>query len=593
MDCTWDSVASLLNTSTLNAVRELCFTQMTPVQAACIPHFLKNKDVAVEAVTGSGKTLAFVIPIIEILLRRETPLKKHEVGAIILTPTRELAFQISEVVTHFLKHFSQFSALLIIGGSSPQQDIAKFVNNGGNILIATPGRLEDLFNRKQANFNMSASVKALEILVLDEADRLLEMGFEASINTVLGNLPKLRRTGLFSATQTDEVENLIRAGLRNPMRITVKEKKQATEADQRTPASLKNYYMIADADEKFSQLLRFLRDHYQEKLLLFFSTCACVDYFSRCLQAILKKMTVLAIHSKMKQKRNKVFETFRSMSSGLLVCTDVMARGVDIPDVQWVIQYDPPSSASAFVHRCGRTARIGNTGNALVMLLPAEDTYVEFIKINQKVPLSEMDKYSDAESAAERLKSLALKDRDFFEKGVRAFVSFIQSYSKHECNMIFRLKDLDYGKLATGFGLLRIPKMPELRGKTVGSFTPADVDFDAIPFKDKTREQQRVLKLQSAENKKSKPMARPPRSEAWSRKKEKKQKKQTRKEKKMMKSKNSCKEMPLKRSREEDGEDEWDELEKDIRLIKKLKKGKISQDQFEEQFIIEHDKESS
>ncbi|KAK7089702.1 ATP-dependent RNA helicase DDX55-like isoform X2 [Littorina saxatilis] len=601
MDQSWQSLSSLLTSSTLQSVKDLDFTNMTPVQAACIPHFMRNKDLAVEAVTGSGKTLAFVIPIVEILLRREVPLKKHEVGAIILTPTRELAIQIDEVVSHFLKLCPQLSSLLLIGGSNSAQDVARFMKNGGNILIATPGRLDDLFSRKQSGFNLALSVKALEVLVMDEADRLLEMGFEASINTILGHLPKLRRTGLFSATQTDEVESLIRAGLRNPLRVTVKEKRLTANSEQRTPTSLLNYYMIVEADEKFSQLVTFLKSHGKEKILLFFSTCACVDYFSKCLQEIVKQMQVLSIHSKMKQKRNKIFAKFRSMPSGLLVCTDVMARGIDIPDVNWVIQYDPPSSASAFVHRCGRTARIGNTGNALVMLLPAEDAFIQFIKINQKVPLSQMEKNSEVPSMVNKLRALASKDRALHDKGMRAFVSFIQSYIKHECSMIFRLKDLDFGQLATGFGLLRIPKMPELKGKIVKSFTPAEVDLDSVPYKDKVREKLRKeklekfrqQKLEEGETKKKKLHARPPKSEAWSKQKDRKSNRQRRKEKTQNKTKKEEQVTAAAKRSHAEADGDFDDLEKDMRLIKKLKKGKISRDQFDKEFVGKEDPEDA
>ncbi|KAL8624710.1 ATP-dependent RNA helicase ddx55 [Nucella lapillus] len=591
MDQSWQSLASLLSTATLDSIQDLKFTAMTPVQAACIPQFLKNKDVAVEAVTGSGKTLAFIVPIMEILGRRETALKKHEVGAIILTPTRELAIQIDEVVSHFLKRRPEFSSLLLIGGSSCKQDINKFTTHGGNILIATPGRLDDLFSRKQPGFNLPASVKALEILVMDEADRLLDMGFETSINTILAHLPKLRRTGLFSATQTDEVDNLIRAGLRNPLRITVKEKKSADCArEQRTPSTLMNYYMIVEAEEKFSQLVSFLKTHGGKKVLLFFSTCACVDYFSKCLQMMLKQTQIMAIHSKLKQKRNKVFASFRSMDGGLLVCTDVMARGVDIPDVDWVIQYDPPSSASAFVHRCGRTARIGNAGNALVMLLPAEDAFIQFIKINQKVPLTQMEKSSEVPSMVNKLRHLATKDRALYDKGMRAFVSFIQSYIKHECNMIFRLKDLDFGQLATGFGLLRIPKMPELKGRKVTAFIPAEVDINAIHFKDKTREKLRQQKLESGERKEKKKQAHRVETEAWSKQKERKGNRQKRRDKKDRKKQTQEeKEGSSKKREREETEEDLDDLEKDMRLIKKLKKGKISKDQFDQQFLESED----
>ncbi|XP_076434856.1 ATP-dependent RNA helicase DDX55-like [Babylonia areolata] len=585
MEQKWQSVSSMLSTATGQSIDDLHFTAMTPVQAACIPQFLKNKDVAVEAVTGSGKTLAFVIPIMEILHRRETPLKKHQVGAIILTPTRELAIQIDEVVSHFLKRCPQLSSLLLIGGTSCAQDISKFTAHGGHILIATPGRLDDLFSRKQAGFNLATSVKALEVLVLDEADRLLDMGFEASINTILGHLPRCRRTGLFSATQTQEVDSLIRAGLRNPVRITVKEKTSATLAPQRTPSSLSNYFMIVDADEKFGQLVQLLKTKRGRKVLLFFSTCASVEYFSLCLQHILKQTPVLAIHSKMKSKRNKVFSKFRSMPSGVLVCTDVMARGVDIPDVDWVIQYDPPTSASDFVHRCGRTARMGSAGQALVMLLPAEDAFIRFIHINQKVPLTEMEKSCDAPCLLSKLQKLATKDRVIYEKGMRAFVSFIQSYIKHECNMIFRLKDLNFGDLAKGFGLLRIPKMPELKGKNLQSFTPADIDVNTIRFRDKTREKMRQQRLKEKESQRSqkqqKQQKRPVQTEAWSKQKEKKSKRQMRKEKKLKKVQKEAEVMMGKRGREEEEED----LEEDMRLIKKLKRGKISKDQFDRQFI--------
>uniref|UniRef100_A0A0B6ZBN1 ATP-dependent RNA helicase n=1 Tax=Arion vulgaris TaxID=1028688 RepID=A0A0B6ZBN1_9EUPU len=275
MDQSWTKLTDIVDKSVLQAISNLNFANMTAVQAACIPHFIHNKDLAVEAITGSGKTLAFVVPIMHILCRRETALKKLEIGAIILTPTRELAFQINEVINHFIKFSPQFSSCLLIGGINPQDDIDNFVANGGHIVIATPGRLEDLFQRKMAGFNLAASVKSLEVLILDEADRLLDMGFEASINAILSYLPKLRRTGLFSATQTDEVAKLIRAGLRNPLQIIVKEKTTKDGYNQKTPALLKNYYMFVEADEKMNQLVRFLKLHKKEKILVFFSTCAC------------------------------------------------------------------------------------------------------------------------------------------------------------------------------------------------------------------------------------------------------------------------------------------------------------------------------
>ncbi|XP_070485359.1 ATP-dependent RNA helicase DDX55 isoform X4 [Equus przewalskii] len=540
----WESLPVPLHPGVLGVLRELGFPYMTPVQSATIPLFLKNKDVAAEAVTGSGKTLAFVIPILEILLRREEKLKKSQVGAIIITPTRELAIQIDEVLSHFTKPFPQFSQILWIGGRKPGEDVARFKEQGGNIIVATPGRLEDMFRRKAEGLALASCVRALDVLVLDEADRLLDMGFEASINTILEFLPKQRRTGLFSATQTQEVENLVRAGLRNPVRISVKEKGLAASSTQKTPSRLENYYMVCKADEKFNQLVHFLRNHKQEKHLVFFSTCACVEYYGKALEALVKSVKIMCIHGKMKYKRNKIFMEFRKLPSGILVCTDVMARGIDIPEVNWVLQYDPPSNASAFVHRCGRTARIGHGGSALVFLLPMEESYINFLAINQK------------------LQSMALADRAVFEKGMKAFVSYVQAYAKHECNLIFRLK---------GFALLRMPKMPELRGKQFPDFVPVDVNTDTIPFKDKIREKQRQKLLEQQRKEKTANEGRRKfiKNKAWSKQKAKKEKK---------------KKMNEKRKREEgsDIEDEdMEELLNDTRLLKKFKKGKITEEEFE------------
>ncbi|CAL9682370.1 unnamed protein product [Knipowitschia caucasica] len=569
-DGTWTSLPVKLNDNILQTLEELGFTHMTPVQSACIPLFLKNKDVAAEAVTGSGKTLAFVIPVIELLLKREEKLKKMQVGALVITPTRELALQISEVLETFLKRFSQFTQILLIGGTNPIEDIEKFKAQGANIVVATPGRLEDMFRRKSEGLDLASYVKSLDVLVLDEADRLLDMGFETSLNTILSYLPKQRRTGLFSATQTQELEKLVRAGLRNPVRITVKEKGVADTCTQKTPSRLANFYTVCRPEDKFNKLVAFLRQHKHEKNLVFFSTCACVDYYSRALETLIKKVDVQCIHGKMKNKRNKIFANFRKLKSGILVCTDVMARGIDIPEVNWVIQYDPPSCASAFVHRCGRTARIGNHGNALVFLLPMEESYINFLSINQKCPLQKMSPISDVVDVLPKVKAMALADRAMFERGMRAFVSYVQAYSKHECSLIFRIKDLDFGSSARGFGLLCLPKMPELRGKVFPDFIPTNVDIDTIKYKDKNREKQRRKMLEEQKNEIRTARKGYVRQQAWSKQKDKKVRKKIK---------------AAKRKHEDSDVDqeEMNELLNDTRLLKKLKKKKISEDDFEKQ----------
>uniref|UniRef100_A0A8C9ZI70 ATP-dependent RNA helicase n=1 Tax=Sander lucioperca TaxID=283035 RepID=A0A8C9ZI70_SANLU len=569
----WDSLPVKLNDAILQTLDELKFTHMTPVQAACIPLFMSNKDVAAEAVTGSGKTLAFVIPIVELLLKREEKLKKMQVGALVVTPTRELALQISEVMEHFIQKFPQFTQILLIGGTNPIDDVEKFKDQGANIVIATPGRLEDMFRRKADGLDLAGSVRSLDVLVLDEADRLLDMGFETSLNTILGYLPKQRRTGLFSATQTQELEKLVRAGLRNPVRITVKEKGVAASASQKTPSRLANYYTICRSEDKFNNLVAFLRQHKHEKNLVFFSTCACVEYYGRALETLVKKVTVHCIHGKMKNKRNKIFADFRALKSGILVCTDVMARGIDIPDVNWVLQYDPPSSASAFVHRCGRTARIGNQGNALVFLLPMEESYVKFLSINQKCPLQKMLLTGDVVDVLPKVKAMALADRAMFDRGMRAFVSFVQAYAKHECSLIFRIKDVDFAALARGFALLRLPKMPELRGKHFPDFPATTVDTETIRYKDKHREKQRQKMLTELREKDDTPFPKKSfiKNKAWSKQKTRKERKKKRTAKR-------------KHNEGSDVDDEdMTELLNDTRILKKLKKGQISEEDFEKQ----------
>jgi len=442
MDTCWQKLGVKLSAPIIKTLKDLNFTKTTPVQAACIPLLLQKKDVCAEAVTGSGKTLAFLIPLLEILLQRPEPLQKYDIAALIISPTRELASQINQVLTQFLKSIPQFSHLVLIGGTnSISRDIKDYSANGAHIIVTTPGRLVDLLTHHGDKINIAGGLKALEILILDEADRLLDMGFKASLDTILGFLPKQRRTGLFSATQTHEVENLARAGLRNPVTVTVKEKKFGQE-DSRTPVNLDNYYVVCEGHKKLSALITVVKKKENGKFMVFMSTCAAVEYFSLVLKELLS-FKVLCIHGKMKQNREKIFDQFRQLESGLLVCTDVMARGIDIVDVDWVLQFDPPSNAAAFVHRCGRTARIGNKGTALVFLLPNEDAYVQFIDINQKVKLKEMDlELDNLPDLLPRIRKMQLNDRSIMDKATRAFVSNIHSYSKHECNVLLRVKGM-------------------------------------------------------------------------------------------------------------------------------------------------------
>lgn len=475
----FDSIAPALSDGILRYLKSKNFDTMTPVQAATIPLFLTNKDVAVQAVTGSGKTLAFVIPICEMLLRRVSLLKKTQVGAIVLSPTRELAQQTYTVAKEVCQYVSLPPPLLLVGGrGAAKDDLRIFAKEGNDIVVATPGRLEDVLTRYDG---MDPS--ELEVLVLDEADVLLDMGFDVTLSTILSRLPRMRRTGLFSATGTSAKstsgargirELMARAGMRNPVWVSVAiaaANQPATQTkalmEQATPTSLTNYYLITPMEEKLSRLVAFLQSHKGDTIIVFFLTCACVEFWGSALQMLLKEdLNVELLHGKLVQKRReKTMERFRETgdTGGVLFCTDVAARGLDVSNVSWVVQFDSPKEPASFVHRVGRSARAGRTGSSLLFLAPKEEAYVDLLQ-NRKVPLVPLpsteecvpppateeeatnnDKHvvrgssgSELPNMLEEVRGLCLKDRDILEKGTKAFTSYIRAYKEHHCAFIFR-----------------------------------------------------------------------------------------------------------------------------------------------------------
>jgi len=505
---TFQSLYPPLSEGVLKYVKAQNFTRMTPVQAATIPLFLARKDVAVQAVTGSGKTLAFLIPVIESLSGKK--LKKKQIGALILSPTRELAAQTHRVAEELCSFCGLPEPLLLVGGSSSTAtrsssrpvtaDLSTFQQRGSDIIVGTCGRVEDVLT-KYAVMDCSE----LEWLILDEADVLLNMGFANSLQQILSRLPKMRRTGLFSATTSNSTNSSLkewmqRAGMRNPVWIDVavaSKVKSETQKNsdfrqspqQATPSTLTNYYLVTGLDEKLSRLVAFLRQHKEEKIIVFFLTCACVDFYGTALQQLLPDIGIEMLHGKMVQKRReKVMERFREPVGtgddastrkdigGALFCTDVAARGLDVSDVHWVVQFDAPQDPAFYVHRVGRSARAGRTGSSLLFLTPKEEAYVDLLG-TRKVPLSPLpttesccppedveaegkdrktgmnmisDGYQERriQSASNpeislddmlpKVRDLVLKDRDVLEKGTKAFTSYIRAYKEHHCAFIFR-----------------------------------------------------------------------------------------------------------------------------------------------------------
>ncbi|KAF5752595.1 DEAD-box ATP-dependent RNA helicase 18 [Tripterygium wilfordii] len=558
-----------LSEPVLNALTEAGFEYCTPVQAATIPLLCSFKDVAVDAATGSGKTLAFVVPLVEIFRRATGPTKPHEVMGVIISPTRELSSQIFHVMQPFISTLPSVKSILLVGGGDVKADLKK-IEDGANLLIGTPGRIFDIMERVDA-----LDFKNLEVLILDEADRLLDMGFQKQVNYIISRLPKLRRTGLFSATQTEAVAELSKAGLRNPVRIEVQAETKFINdsassqqlSSSKTPSGLHLEYLECEADKKSSQLVDYMIKNKSKKIIVYFMTCACVDYWGVVLPclSVLKGFSLIPLHGKMKQSaREKALASFTTLSSGVLLCTDVAARGLDIPGVDCIVQYDPPQDPNVFIHRVGRTARLGRQGSAIVYLLPKEEAYVEFLRI-RRVPLQERNLVDDASDVVPQIRSAAKKDRDVMEKGLRAFVSFIRAYKEHHCSYIFRWKELEIGKLAMDYGLLQLPSMSEVKLHSLSTegFTPVeDINLGDIKFKDKSREKQRKKNLQAkkeAQQQAPKPLK--PNKPATV-------------------GPSAMRKKTAKQRRAAQTIEDADELTRDYRLLKKLKRGAIDETEY-------------
>ena len=353
---------------------------MTQIQAKSIPDSLAGNDLVGAAKTGSGKTLAFLVPIVELLTKVQFT-RKQGSGAIVISPTRELSLQIYGVLRDIIENSdSPQTHGLCMGGANRKSEADKLAK-GVNILVATPGRLLDhLMNTKGFNY------QRLLMLVIDEADRILEQGFEEDMHHIIKCLPRQRQTILFSATQTKKVEDLARLSIQNtPVYVGVHDDSTAA-----TVEGLNQGYVICHAANRFLLLFTFLKKNKHKKIMVFFSSCNSVKYHSELLNYI--DIEVMDIHGNQKQqKRTTTFFQFCKQDSGILLCTDVAARGLDIPHVDWIVQFDPPDDPKEYIHRVGRTGRGTNTvGRALLFLLPEELNFLKYLKA-AKVTLQEFE----------------------------------------------------------------------------------------------------------------------------------------------------------------------------------------------------------
>ncbi|KAM0264273.1 hypothetical protein ACHAQJ_000762 [Trichoderma viride] len=447
-----------LSEKTMKAIQEMGFTNMTSIQRSAIPPLLAGKDVLGAAKTGSGKTLAFLIPAIEILSSlRFKP--RNGTGVIVVSPTRELALQIFGVARELMKHHSQTYGI-VIGGANRRAEVEK-LTKGVNLLIATPGRLLDHL------LNTPFVFKNLKSLIIDEADRILEVGFEDEMRQIVKVLSNEdRQTMLFSATQTTKVEDLARISLRpGPLYINVDEEKQHSTVD-----GLEQGYVLCEGDERFLLLFSFLRKMQakKKKVIVFFSSCNSVKYYAELLNYI--DCPVLDLHGKQKQqKRTNTFFEFSNAPHGILICTDVAARGLDIPAVDFIVQFDPPDNTRDYIHRVGRTARgADGKGRSLLFLQPNEVGFLSYLKA-ARVPVVEFEfprkKIINVQSQLEKLIG---KNYYLQQSAKDAFKSYLHAYASHSLRSVYDVQKLDLAKIAKSFGFPTPPRVDIQLGASMG-----------------------------------------------------------------------------------------------------------------------------
>jgi len=446
-DSSFKSLAPLVSEATLMGCDDMGFTNMTEIQAQTIPHLLEGRDLVGAAKTGSGKTLAFLIPAVELVYKLKF-MPRNGTGVIIISPTRELSMQTFGVLRELLKHHYHTYGL-IMGGANRNSEAQKLAK-GINILVATPGRLLDhLQNTKDFLY------KNLQCLIIDEADRILDVGFEEEMKKIVRLLPKKRQTMLFSATTTKKTEDLVAVALKKePIYIGIEEKNKGSMA---TVAGLEQGYVVCPSEKRFLLLFTFLKKNRNKKVMVFFSSCMSVKFHHELLNYI--DLPVMCIHGKQKQtKRTTTFFQYCSADSGILLCTDVAARGLDIPDVDWIVQYDPPDDPKEYIHRVGRTARgEGGKGHALMILRPEELGFLRYLK-QANVPLNEFEfSWSKVSNIQPQLEKLISKNYFLNISAKEAYKAYVRAYESHSLKHIYDVQNLCLKSVGNSFGFVVPP----------------------------------------------------------------------------------------------------------------------------------------
>ena len=429
------------------------FKTLTTIQASAVPAALKGRDILGAAKTGSGKTLSFIVPVLENLYRKRWT-EYDGLGALILSPTRELAIQIFEVLRKVGRNHA-FSAGLVIGGKSLQEERERLGRM--NILVATPGRM--LQHMDQTS---DFEIGNLQMLVLDEADRIMDMGFATAVDAIVEHLPKERQTLLFSATQTKKINDLVRLSLHEPEFVSVHE-----SANSATPAKLQQNYIVTPLPEKLDVLWSFLRSNTKKKIVVFLSSGKQVRFVYESFRHLQPGLPLLHLHGNQKQTaRLDITSRFSRAQHACLFATDVAARGLDFPSVDWVVQVDAPENPDTYIHRVGRTARFDREGHSVLFLDPSEETGVLSSLERKRVVLERINvrEKKMQETLRTQMQNMCFKDPELKYLGQKAFVNYVRSIHIMSDKETFRLKELDLEGYAASLGLPGAPRVKFLKG---------------------------------------------------------------------------------------------------------------------------------
>ncbi|KAI3865469.1 hypothetical protein MKW98_025339 [Papaver atlanticum] len=408
----------------LKGIKDAGYERMTVVQEATLPIILKGKDVLAKARTGTGKTVAFLLPAIEAVVKSasiDRDQKRPPINVLVICPTRELASQAAAEATKLLKYHPTLGVQVVIGGVRQALEQKRLQANPCQILIATPGRLRD---HTENTPGFATRLMGVKVLVLDEADHLLDMGFRRDIERIIAAVPKQRQTLLFSATVPEEVRQVCHIALKRDHEYI----NTVAEGSEETHTQVQQTHLVAPLDKHFSLLYALLKDHIADdvdyKVLVFCTTAMVTRFVADLLNQL--NLNVREIHSRKPQSyRTRVSDEFRKSKGLILVTSDVSARGVDYPDVTLVIQIGLPSDREQYIHRLGRTGRKGKQGQGILMLAPWEEFFLSNLRdlplTKASAPLVDPDTQKKVERA---LSEVEMKNK---EAAYQAWLGFYNS----------------------------------------------------------------------------------------------------------------------------------------------------------------------